>query len=141
MGAMVVGKAETCFPTEKIGKEEDQPIVLGKGKRKVPMDERDSWGTLHRSYMGTFNDVRTIKDFDNMYFKNLRLGLGLFWSDHALFSNPRTRPFVNLYADNQTAFFKAYSLVMEKLNVLQVKTGKNGEIRHRCDSFKTININ
>ncbi|KAK6921512.1 hem peroxidase [Dillenia turbinata] len=89
----------------------------------------------------TFNDVRSTKDFDNMYFKNLRLGLGLLQSDHALFTNPRTRPFVDLYADNQTAFFETFSLAMEKLNVLQVKTGKDGEIRRRCDSFNTMNIN
>jgi len=54
--------------------------------------------------MSAFNDVMTPGKFDNMYFQNLQRGLGLLASDHALFKNSRTKPIVDLFAANQTAF-------------------------------------
>ncbi|CAH9123126.1 unnamed protein product [Cuscuta epithymum] len=81
------------------------------------------------------NDVMTPGTFDNMYYQNLPKGLGLLSSDHKLHSDPRTRPFVELYARNQSAFFEAFGRAMEKLTVYAVKTGRNGEIRRRCDVF------
>lgn len=88
--------------------------------------------------MSAFNDVMTPGKFDNMYYQNLQRGLGLLSSDHALVKDPRTRPYVELYATNQNEFFKAFSRAMEKLSVLHVKTGHKGEVRHRCDAFNSI---
>lgn len=73
--------------------------------------------------------------FDNKYFQNLPEGLGLLSSDRSLYSDPRTRPYVELYAKDQDAFFKAFALAMQKLSEYGVKTGREGEIRRRCDAF------
>ncbi|KAG1327021.1 peroxidase 63 [Cocos nucifera] len=85
--------------------------------------------------ISTFNDIMTPGKFDNMYFKNLARGLGLLASDQILMSDWRTRPFVELYAANNTAFFNDFVHAMEKLSVYGVKTGSNGEVRRRCDDF------
>lgn len=88
--------------------------------------------------MSAFNDVITPNKFDNMYYQNLGRGLGLLTFDNALIKDPRTKPFAELYAANQTAFFKAFSHAMEKVSVYGVKTGHKGEVRHRCDAFNSI---
>lgn len=85
------------------------------------------------STMAAFNDITTPGMFDNAYFQNLGRGLGLLASDHALLADERTRPFVELYAANQSAFFGDFAHAMEKLSVYGVKTGKKGEVRRRCD--------
>ncbi|XP_071693426.1 peroxidase 31-like [Rutidosis leptorrhynchoides] len=85
--------------------------------------------------LSVFNDVMTPRNFDNAYFQNLPKGLGVLKSDRALMMDGRTRPFVEWYAKDQKAFFEAFSRAMEKLSLLQVKTGWNGEIRRRCDSI------
>ncbi|URE22476.1 peroxidase 65 [Musa troglodytarum] len=76
--------------------------------------------------------------FDNLYYQNLLRGLGLLASDQALVAHPRTKPFVELYAANQTAFFRDFAHAMEKVSVLGVKTGRKGEVRRRCDAFNTL---
>ncbi|GLT70550.1 hypothetical protein SLA2020_426230 [Shorea laevis] len=88
--------------------------------------------------MSAFNDVMTPSKFDNMYFKNLLRGLGLLMSDTAMVDDGKTRPLVELYAVNQTAFFNDFSHAMEKLSVYGVKTGRKGEVRRRCDAFNSI---
>nr|GLL34278.1 peroxidase 6-like [Ipomoea trifida] len=88
--------------------------------------------------MSAFNDVMTPGKFDNMYYVNLQNGMGLLASDEALFTDNRTRPYVDLYAKNQTAFFDAFARVMEKVSVYEVKTGKDGEVRRRCDAFNNM---
>lgn len=88
--------------------------------------------------MSAFNDVITPNKFDNMYYQNLQRGLGLLTSDNALVKDPRTKPYAVLYATNQTAFFEAFAHAMEKLSVHGIKTGRKGEVRHRCDSFNSI---
>ena len=88
--------------------------------------------------MSAFNDVFTPGKFDNMYFKNLPRGLGLLAYDHALVKDPRTKPFVELYATNQTVFFHDFSRAMQKLSIHGIKTAKNGEVRNRCDQFNSI---
>ncbi|KAG6633074.1 peroxidase 65-like [Carya illinoinensis] len=85
--------------------------------------------------MSVFNDVMTPGKFDNMYFQNLQKGLGLLASDQALVMDPRTKPFVDLYASNQAKFFQDFAHAMEKLSVYGIKTGHKGEVRHRCDAF------
>ncbi|KAL0741794.1 hypothetical protein Bca4012_083307 [Brassica carinata] len=84
--------------------------------------------------ISVFNDVMTPNKFDNMYFQNIPKGLGLLESDHGLYSDPRTRPFVELYARDQAQFFKDFAGAMQKLSVYGVLTGRRGEIRRRCDA-------
>ncbi|XP_010272054.1 PREDICTED: peroxidase 41-like [Nelumbo nucifera] len=88
--------------------------------------------------MAAFNDVMTPGKFDNMYYQNLQRGLGLLQIDQILMADARTKPYVEMFAANQTAFFQSFSHAMEKLSVLSVKTGRKGEIRRRCDSFNNI---
>ncbi|KAG6383939.1 hypothetical protein SASPL_156271 [Salvia splendens] len=85
--------------------------------------------------LSVFNDVITPNKFDNVYYNNVKKGLGLLASDHGMSSDPRTRGFVELYSRDQRAFFAAFSSAMQKLSVYGVKTGRNGEIRHRCDAL------
>ncbi|KAI3433098.1 Peroxidase [Psidium guajava] len=88
--------------------------------------------------MSAFNDVMTPNKFDNMYYQNLQKGLGLLASDQAMAVDKRTKPYVDLYAANQTAFFQAFARAIEKVSVYQVKTGRKGEVRHRCDAFNSL---
>ncbi|KFK44474.1 hypothetical protein AALP_AA1G261100 [Arabis alpina] len=85
--------------------------------------------------MSAFNDVFTPGKFDNMYYKNLKHGYGLLESDQAIAFDSRTRPLVDLYAANETAFFEAFAKAMEKVSEQKVKTEKLGEIRRRCDQY------
>ncbi|XP_076959082.1 peroxidase 63-like [Bidens hawaiensis] len=85
--------------------------------------------------LSVFNDVMTPRNFDNVYYQNLPRGLGVLKSDRALAMDARTKPFVELYARDQKAFFEAFGQAMEKLSLLGVKSGRSGEIRRRCDSF------
>ncbi|CAM8910853.1 hypothetical protein QQ045_032854 [Rhodiola kirilowii] len=88
--------------------------------------------------MSAFNDVMTPGKFDNMYFQNLRRGLGLLATDNELYTDPRTRPFVEKYADDQKAFFDDFAAAMQKLSMVGVKS-KEGEVRYRCDAFNSLN--
>lgn len=88
--------------------------------------------------MAAFNDVMTPGKFDNMYYRNLKNGLGLLASDQAMADDPRTQPIIDLYASNETAFFNDFSKAMEKVSVLQILTGNQGEVRHRCDQFNKM---
>jgi len=65
-------------------------------------------------------------------------GLGLLVSDSMLGVDPRTKPFVELYAKDQQAFFNDFANAMVKLSAFQVKTGKEGEVRSRCDQFNNL---
>lgn len=85
--------------------------------------------------LSVFNDVITPNKFDNVYFQNLPKGLGVLKSDHALYSHPLTRPFVEAFAKDQDAFFKVFATSMQKLSLLGVQTGRKGEIRRRCDQI------
>lgn len=85
--------------------------------------------------MSAFNDVFTPGKFDNMYYKNLKHGYGLLESDQAIAFDSRTRPLVDLYAANETAFFDAFAKAMEKVSEQKVKTEKLGEVRRRCDQY------
>lgn len=88
--------------------------------------------------MSAFNDVLTPSKFDNMYFQNLPRGLGLLTTDSVLVKDPRTKPTVELYAANQSMFFADFARAMEKLSILEIKIGKEGEVRNRCDQFNYI---
>ena len=84
-----------------------------------------------------FNDVSTPKQFDNVFFSNLQHGLGLLASDQILWSDPRTRPTVSLFASSQPTFFRAWARAIQKLSVLNVQTGSQGEVRLRCDAINS----
>ncbi|SPT20367.1 unnamed protein product [Triticum aestivum] len=77
-------------------------------------------------------DVTTPKTFDNAYFDNLRYQKGLLASDQVLFTDRRSRPTVNLFAANSSAFFDAFVAAMAKLGRIGVKTGSGGEVRRVC---------
>ncbi|GAB2297296.1 Peroxidase 65 [Dionaea muscipula] len=93
------------------------------------------------STMAAFNDVMTPGKFDNMYYKNLQRGLGLLATDQAMAGDARTKPFVDLYAANEAAFFNDFARAMEKVSLLDIKTGNDGEVRSRCDQFNVIHTN
>ncbi|KAI3504615.1 hypothetical protein L2E82_46523 [Cichorium intybus] len=88
--------------------------------------------------ISAFLDPISAGNFDNMIFKNLLNGLGVLGTDQAMASNPRTRPFVEEYARDSVVFFRDFARAMEKTSVYQVKTGKQGEVRRRCDAFNNL---
>lgn len=83
-------------------------------------------------------DPATPQTFDNMYYKNLQRGKGLFTSDQSLFHDARSRHIVNLFASNSSAFEEAFVAAMTKLGRIGVRTGKQGEIRHDCSVVNKI---
>ncbi|KAK2967680.1 hypothetical protein RJ640_030551, partial [Escallonia rubra] len=80
-------------------------------------------------------DPNTPRTFDNVYYKNLQQGKGLFTSDGVLFTDTRSKPTVNAWAKDSTAFQNAFAAAMNKLGRVGVKTGKNGNIRIDCSAF------
>ncbi|KAG7539397.1 hem peroxidase [Arabidopsis suecica] len=80
-------------------------------------------------------DPTTPRKFDNIYFKNLQQGKGLFTSDQVLFTDARSRPTVNDWAKNSVAFNNAFITAMTKLGRVGVKTRRNGNIRRDCGAF------
>ncbi|KAK3221323.1 hypothetical protein Dsin_008348 [Dipteronia sinensis] len=77
-------------------------------------------------------DPTTPQTFDNTYYKNLQKGMGLFSSDQVLFTDPRSRSTVNLFASNNQTFNLAFVQAITKLGRVGVKTGNQGEIRTDC---------
>ncbi|KAK4252968.1 hypothetical protein QN277_010812 [Acacia crassicarpa] len=88
--------------------------------------------------IAAFNDVRSPSKFDNAYYRNILNGLGLLSTDSMMSTDPRTRPIVEVYAANQTAFFQDFADAMHKTSTHGVKTGKKGEVRLRCDQFNNL---
>ncbi|KAF5463683.1 hypothetical protein F2P56_013830 [Juglans regia] len=80
-------------------------------------------------------DPNTPKKFDNVYFKNLQQGKGLFTSDQVLFTDTRSKPTVNSWASSSSAFETAFVTAITKLGRVGVKTGQNGNIRRNCAAF------
>ncbi|KAM3270940.1 peroxidase 41 [Capsicum chacoense] len=85
--------------------------------------------------MAAFLDVISPGNFDNVIFKNIMKGISVLGSDQILFSDPRTKPFVELYAKDPVAFANDFGKAMEKVSVYQVKSGAQGEVRKRCDAI------
>ncbi|KAI7744998.1 hypothetical protein M8C21_003900 [Ambrosia artemisiifolia] len=80
-------------------------------------------------------DPNTPRTFDNVYYKNLQQGQGLFTSDQVLFTDSRSKQTVNAWASNSQAFNNAFVSAMTKLGRVGVKTGQNGNIRRDCSAF------
>ncbi|KAL1291197.1 hypothetical protein AAHE18_20G184500 [Arachis hypogaea] len=64
-----------------------------------------------------FDETRN--DFDNLYFDALVSSNGVLTSDQTLFTSPRTRNFVNSYAQNQALFFLDFQ--QAKMSLLDIK--------------------
>ncbi|XP_020958815.1 peroxidase 47-like isoform X3 [Arachis ipaensis] len=77
-----------------------------------------------------FDETRD--DFDNLYFDALVSGNGVLTSDQTLFTSPRTRNFVNSYAQNQALFFLDFQQAMVKMSLLDIKEGSKGQVRDNC---------
>lgn len=80
-------------------------------------------------------DPTTPRQFDNVYYKNLQSGEGLFSSDQVLFTDLRSQSTVNTFAQSSAAFNTAFGNAMIKLGRVGVKTGTQGEIRRDCSRF------
>lgn len=72
------------------------------------------------------------RTFDNQYYKNLQMGMGLFTSDQALFTDARSTSTVNAWALNSQAFNQAFIAAITRMGRIGVKTGSNGNIRRDC---------
>ncbi|XXG78440.1 hypothetical protein AAC387_Pa08g2387 [Persea americana] len=82
-------------------------------------------------------DPNTPNTFDNMYYKNLINGEGLFTSDEVLFLDPASQPTVTDFATSPGNFVAAFAAAMKKLGRVGVKTGRQGEIRRDCTAFNS----
>ena len=78
---------------------------------------------------GQFLDP-TSSTFDNVYYKRLLEGKGVFGSDQALFVDSRTRGLVGLFAQDQNLFFKEFAASMVSLG--NVGVIQNGNVRIDC---------
>ncbi|KAK4254283.1 hypothetical protein QN277_009686 [Acacia crassicarpa] len=72
--------------------------------------------------------------FDTSYFGNLRKGQGILQSDQVLWSDASTKPFVQRYLEGNK-FNVEFGKAMVKMSNIEVKTGKNGEIRKKCSAI------
>ncbi|WZZ37476.1 hypothetical protein YC2023_020877 [Brassica napus] len=106
--------------------------TLNKGYAK---DLRLAWPKNVDPRIAINIDPITPKKFDNIYFKNLQQGKGLFTSDQVLYTDRRSRPTVDSWAKNSAAFNAAFVKAMTKLGRVGVKTGHNGNIRRDCGAF------
>lgn len=58
---------------------------------------------------------------------------GVFTSDQDLFSDARTKKLVQDFALDEKLFFEKFTNAMIKMSQLRVLTGKQGEIRAKCN--------
>ncbi|KAL0414835.1 UNVERIFIED_CONTAM: Peroxidase 29 [Sesamum radiatum] len=70
--------------------------------------------------------------FDNHYFMNSMHGGGVLRIDAEMPLDSRTGPFVHKFADDEEAFFRAFSSAFVKLSSSNVLTGNEGVIRRNC---------
>lgn len=78
-------------------------------------------------------DPGSSKTFDTGYYKNLVNRRALFQSDAALLSDHYAKALVvNILQAPMPNFMKKFSLAMEKMGRIMVKTGLHGEIRKNC---------
>ncbi|CAI0629229.1 unnamed protein product [Linum tenue] len=103
----LVDKTETLCPRN------------GNGLKKIPLD-RDSHG-----------------NFDTSFFKNVKAGNGVLESDQRLWDDANTRRIVENYAGTIRGLFGfrfdfEFSKAMIKMSGVEVKTGRDGEIRKVC---------
>eukprot|EP00253_Pinus_taeda_P007864 PITA_07864 len=81
-------------------------------------------------------DIITPFNFDNQYFRNLKVGQGLLFSDQDLVHNRFTAELVNRFALSQDIFFSNFVVSMVKLGNVGVKTNsRQGNVRRDCTAF------
>ncbi|KAL6562091.1 Peroxidase 19 [Orobanche gracilis] len=78
-------------------------------------------------------DIATPFLFDNAYYGNLGVKMGLLASDQALFEDPRTNVLVQTMAKDKHKFLRAVAVAMDKMGSIGVKRGRrHGEKRKDC---------
>nr|GEV98782.1 peroxidase N1-like [Tanacetum cinerariifolium] len=79
-------------------------------------------------------DTGSVNSFGNSFYDNLRNGLGVIESDAKLWSDRRTQRFVQGLSGRRSGFrFNAqFGRAMVKMGNIEVKTGRQGEIRRVC---------
>ncbi|VAH08589.1 unnamed protein product [Triticum turgidum subsp. durum] len=77
-------------------------------------------------------DVVTPNALDNQYYKNVLAHKALFTSDAALLTTPATIQMVRDSANIPGQWEAKFSKAMVKMGAIEVKTGKQGEIRRKC---------
>ncbi|KAJ4805949.1 Peroxidase [Rhynchospora pubera] len=82
-----------------------------------------------------FLDPVTPGTFDKQYFQNLIDGVGLFSSDEVLYTDNRSQPLVNLWANSDASFQQAFVSAITNLARVGVKTSLSGNIRKDCLAF------
>ncbi|KAH7431423.1 hypothetical protein KP509_08G047100 [Ceratopteris richardii] len=80
------------------------------------------------------NDRGTPMIFDNNYFRNIMQLKGSLRLDNALYLDPRTRPYVERMAKDNSYFFATFVEAMSIFTEYKVLTGNEGEIRKQCKS-------
>ncbi|XP_021723358.1 peroxidase 15-like [Chenopodium quinoa] len=80
-------------------------------------------------------DLGSPRIFDNSYFVNLQINVGLLITDQDLYStsgSPTTVDLVNNYSRNLSMFFDQFVRSMIKMGNINPLTRNNGEIRLNC---------
>ncbi|KAL1191450.1 Peroxidase 2 [Cardamine amara subsp. amara] len=78
-------------------------------------------------------DPGSVKKFDSHYFNIVAQKKGLFISDSTLLDDPETKSYIQTQVDTAgSSFAKDFSDSMLKLGLVEILTGKKGEIRKRC---------
>lgn len=81
-------------------------------------------------------DPTTPLRFDNHYFKNLQMGMGLLTSDQVLYTDLRSRATVNKWAANSQLSAQYFVLAMTRMGRVGAKTKPGqGNIRRDCSAF------
>ncbi|KAM0944371.1 putative peroxidase [Dioscorea sansibarensis] len=76
------------------------------------------------------NDLTSLI-FDNQYYKDIVSGRGLFTVDSEIALDPRTAPFVKMFAEDQEYFFRSFSMAFVRLSSSVILS--TGEIRRVCN--------
>ncbi|CAN1234198.1 Peroxidase 54 [Linum perenne] len=87
-------------------------------------------------------DKTTADAFDSAYFRNLQTQEGLLQTDQELISTPGsdTIALVNLFATNQTAFFRSFVNSMIRMGNIAPPAGSPSEIRRNCRVVNSASV-
>ncbi|KAG8095192.1 hypothetical protein GUJ93_ZPchr0012g18910 [Zizania palustris] len=124
-GGHTIGAASCGFFGYRIGSDQTMDRSFAASLR----------GTCAANPAGGFSflDSASPLRFDNAFYQNLRFRRGLLGSDQILYTDPRSRGTVDLYAGNQGAFFNDFVTAITKLGRVGVKSAATGgEIRRDC---------
>lgn len=81
-------------------------------------------------------DTGSVNSFGNSFYGNLRNGRGVLESDAKLWSDRRTQRFVQGFLGGKGSRFNAeFGRAMVKMGNIEVKTGRQGEIRRICTAI------